>query len=175
MQSRRDFYRIGSCLLGGMMSLGLAIPGISYVLDPLRRKVRAGTTQELTRLSALKVGVPQAFPIIDERRDTFVKYPREPIGTVWLIRQAEGAATRVVGFTASCPHLGCLIALQADARSFICHCHGAKFDLKGAPANKVAPRAMDELPVHVAEGDDPAVVVSFQRFRTQAKKKVPLV
>ena len=31
------------------MSLGLAIPGVAYVLDPLRRKGGAGTTQKLTR------------------------------------------------------------------------------------------------------------------------------
>lgn len=175
MQSRRDFYRIGSYMLGGLMSLGLSIPGVAYVLDPLRRKSGSGTTQELTRLSELTEGVPRSFPIVDERRDAWVKYPREPVGTVWLVRQPKGSPSPVVAFTASCPHLGCPISLAAEGRSFTCHCHQAKFDLEGKPLNLVAPRGMDALKVELTGGDDPGVIVHFQRFRTQTKEPTPLV
>jgi Rieske Fe-S protein len=175
MPSRRDFYRYGSYLLGGLITLGLAVPGVGYVLDPLRRKARAGTAQELTRLSALKVGVPRSFPIIDERTDSWVKYPREPVGLVWLIRQPEGADPPVLAFNATCPHLGCSVSLGDDAKKFVCRCHLAMFDLKGARLNQVAPRPMDGLEVELSTDDDPAVVVRFVRYRTQSKEKVPLV
>ena len=175
MPSRRDFYRIGSYLLGGAMACGLAIPGIAYVLDPLRRKSGGGATRELVKLSDLKVGAPQSFAVLDERRDAWTKYPREPVGTVWLVRRPEGTEPAVVAYTAACPHLGCSIALAAGGKSFICHCHQARFGLDGVPRNSVALRGMDTLAVTLTEDDDPGVVVEFRKFRTQRKEKTPLV
>ena len=175
MVSRRDFYRIGSVLLGGLTSLGLSIPVVAYLLDPLRRKGGSDTRQELARLSELKVGVPRSFSIIAEKTDAWVRYEKEPVGIVWLIRQAEGASQPVVAFNAECPHLGCPVSLNADGKSFICHCHQAKFDVQGKPSNAVPPRGLDTLEVELTEGDDPTVVVTFRRFRTQSKEKIPLV
>jgi menaquinol-cytochrome c reductase iron-sulfur subunit len=175
MLSRRDFYRYGSFVLGGTLSLGLAIPGMAYLLDPLRRKAGSGTTQAVTRLSTLKVGVPESFAIIDEKRDAWVKYPREPVGTVWLVRQPEGKTPPVLAFTGECPHLGCAISRGDDGKSFVCRCHGAAYDHAGERSNQVSPRSMDSLEVELTEGDDPSVVVHFRRFRHQVKEKTPLV
>jgi menaquinol-cytochrome c reductase iron-sulfur subunit len=175
MVSRRDFYRIGSVVLGGLTSLGLSIPVVAYLLDPLSRKGGSDTRQELTRLSELKVGVPRAFSIISEKTDAWVKYEKEPIGIVWLIRQPDGAKSPVVAYNAACPHLGCPVSLNDDSKSFICHCHHASFGLQGQPTNAVPPRGMDTLDVEMTEGDDPGVIVNFRRFRTQSKEKIPLV
>jgi menaquinol-cytochrome c reductase iron-sulfur subunit len=172
--SRRDFYRIGSVLLGGAVSIGLAVPGVAFLLDPLRRKSGKGITLELTRLSALKVGEPRPFPIIAERRDAWVEYPKEPIGTVWLVRLPEGSDTPVVAYTARCPHLGCQISLTDDAQGFVCPCHRAEFDFQGKKKNAVPPRGMDTLEVELSKDDDPTVTVRFLHFRTQSEEKVPL-
>ena len=175
MLHRRDLYRLGTFVMGGAMGLLLAVPGAAYVLDPLRRKSRAGVTQELARLSALPVGEPRAFAILDEREDAWVKYPREPIGSVWLVRQADGQAPAVLAFTAECPHLGCAVQATPDKGSFACPCHDARFDLTGRPLNGVAPRGMDTLTVELSRDDDPRVLVRFERFRAQTKEKTPLV
>lgn len=176
MLHRRDFYRIGSAVLGGLAGLILAVPGAAFVLDPLRRGAKkTGIEQEITRLSALPVGIPNEFAIIDEREDAWVKYPREAIGSVWVIRQAEGAEPPVLALTAECPHLGCAVRLASDAKSFHCPCHGAAFDLSGQPLNNVPPRGMDALGVSLTRENDPRVVVHFERFRAQTKEKTPLV
>ena len=88
--TRRDFYRYATMAIGGLMGLVLAVPGVAYVVSPLRKKEGEGSFETLTRLSQLDVGVPRSFAIIKERRDAWVKYPREPVGSVWLIRQADG-------------------------------------------------------------------------------------
>lgn len=172
--NRRDFYRIGTIVLGNMVALVLAVPGVAYVLDPLRRATKQGDLQRLANLSELKVGEPRSFTVIDERQDAWVKYPREPIGSVWLVRQPAGSKPEVVAFTAECPHLGCAVNLTADGTSFLCPCHTSSFDLKGARLNTIPPRGMDALPVEVSGDDDPEVRVKFQRFRTQEKEKTPL-
>ncbi len=172
--NRRDLYRFGTIALGNLMALALAVPGVAYLLDPLWRTSKRGDYESLTRLSQLGVEEPKAFAIIDERQDAWVKYPREPIGSVWLIRQPEGSKDQVIAFTAECPHLGCAVNLVGDGKSFLCPCHTSHFDLQGKPLNQVPPRGMDRLDVTLSTDPDPEVRVRFQRFRTQTEEKIPL-
>lgn len=174
MPTRRGFYRFGSSLIGGALGIGLAIPGVAYLIDPLRRSGGGSTIKrELTRLGQLTVGKPQAFPIIAERRDAWVKHPPEPIGAVWLVRQPDGSDPPVIALSAECPHLGCLIGTGEGG--FACPCHGAVFGLSGEKRNAVSPRGMDTLAVELSKDDDPLVTVLFQRYRTQSQEKIPLV
>jgi Rieske Fe-S protein len=172
--NRRDFYRFGTIALGNLVGLALAVPGVAYLLDPLRRGSKAGGFQRLARLSELTVGQPRSVAVIGERQDAWVKYPREPVGSVWLVRRPEGSKPEVIAFTAECPHLGCAVNLTADGKGFLCPCHTSAFDHEGRPQNSVPPRPMDTLEVEVTGGDDPEVRVKFRRFRTQEKEKTPL-
>ena len=153
--NRRDFYRYGTIALGNLVALVLAVPGVAYLLDPLRHKQsRKANFDTLARLGELDVGVPRSFPIIDERQDAWVKYPREPVGSVWLVRQPAGAKEPVVAFTAECPHLGCAVNLSADGKSFLCPCHTSNFDFDGKPLNQVPPAADGPLEVELSNGSD---------------------
>jgi menaquinol-cytochrome c reductase iron-sulfur subunit len=173
--TRRDFYRFGTVALGGLIGLVLAVPGIAYIISPLRNKERDEQFETLTGLKQLEVGVPRSFTIIQDRRDAWVTYPSEPVGSVWLIRQPEGSGPVVIALTSECPHLGCAVNLAADGKGFLCPCHTSSFDLEGQPKNQVPPRPMDRLDVQLTEGSDPEVRVKFQRFRTQSEEKIPLV
>ncbi len=172
---RRDFYRLGTMLLGGLMTAALAVPGVAYLLDPLGKRREAARMFRLAKLSELEVGVPRSFQIMDERQDAWVKYPKEPIGLVWLVRQPDGAADRVVAFQAECPHLGCAVNLNHDKSAFRCPCHDSAFSFDGTPQNKIPPRSMDQLAIAPLEGADPEIKVQFERFRSQSEKRIPLV
>ena len=173
--TRRDFYRYACIAVGSLMGLALAVPGVAYVVSPLRKKETEGSFETLTRLSQLEPGVPRSFAIIKDRHDAWVKYPREPVGSVWLVRQPAGANPPVIAFTSECPHLGCAINLSADKKGFLCPCHTSAFDLEGKPTNQVPPRSMDRLKIELTSGDDPEVRVKFERFRTQSEEQQPLV
>jgi menaquinol-cytochrome c reductase iron-sulfur subunit len=175
--NRRDFYRYGTIVVGNLVALSLAVPGVAYVLDPiLRRKSQeGGEFQEVAKLSDLKVGVPVSVPIIEERQDAWVKYPKEPVSSVWLIRQpACNSKKQVLALSSECPHLGCAVSLGEDGASFFCPCHTSSFDLCGAVTNKIPPRSMDELDVRLTTDSDPKIQVKFQRFRAQSEEKIPL-
>ncbi len=182
--NRRDLYRIGALGLGGLISLALAIPGVSYLLTPIlkrstKKKEDSGSDFiSLTRLGDLQVGIPKSFPVIEPRKDAWVVYPDEPVGLVWVVKQPPESDEPVVAFNAECPHLGCAIGLGTDGVSFYCACHTSSFSLSGAPSNKIPPRGMDQLETElVGDPGDPnsEVRVRFQRFRTLAKEKIPLV
>ncbi len=175
--TRRDFYRYGSIALGGMIKLAIAVPAVAFLISPLRKRGEAAEEDSfvtLTSLSQLSVGVPRSFAIIKDRTDAWVKYPSEPVGSVWLIRQPAGSKPEVIAYTAECPHLGCAINLVADGKTFLCPCHTSAFDLAGKPQNQVPPRPMDRLDVELTAESDPKVRVKFQRFRTLAEERIPL-
>jgi menaquinol-cytochrome c reductase iron-sulfur subunit len=172
--TRRDVLGLATVALGALIALVLAIPGVAYLLSPLRRKGRDGAFFTLGRLSQLQVGVPRSDAILEERQDGWVKYPREPVGSVWLIRQPAGSDPLVITFQSECPHLGCAINVAVDGKGFLCPCHTSAFTFDGTPTNSVSPRPMDRLEVELTPGNDPEVRVRFQRFRTAAQEKTPL-
>lgn len=174
MLHRRDFHRLGTLVLGNAFALALAVPGLKYLLDPLSRRGGGGDIRALTRLGQLKVGEPQLFSILSERQDAWVRYPREPVGSVWLIRQPDGAKERVIALASECPHLSCPVTLAADGKGFLCPCHDSVFNLDGTRKNMVAPRGMDMLEVALSSDEDPEVSVKFLRFRPQTEEKTSL-
>ncbi len=175
MFNRRAVFRWSALALGNAFALAVAIPGAKYLLDPLGKKGSGGAFRSMTRLSQLKVGEPQAFAVIAKRQDAWVRYPPEPVGSVWLIRQAEGASPAVLALSAECPHLSCPVNLAPDRQTFLCPCHQASFRFDGQTLNTVSPRAMDTLEVRLSDESDPEVAVKFERFQPQAREKKSLV
>lgn len=175
--NRRDFHRFGSVVLGSLIKLAVAAPAAAFLLTPFRKSKKSETSSDLerlTNLSQLEVGVPKSFAIVRDLTDAWVKYPKEPVGSVWLVRQPDGVDPPVIAFTAECPHLGCAINRDADGGGFFCPCHSSAFDIQGNPKNHVPPRPMDRLEVELTDDEDPHVVVRFQRFHPLAEEKIPL-
>lgn len=175
--SRRRFYRLASGLMAGLVGMMLAVPALAYLLSPLLRSRRQGRgSTPIARFGDLEPGVPQAFPVIQSRSDAWVRYPPEPVGTVWLIRQPEGSSEPVLALSAECPHLACAITLSPDGQTFFCPCHTSAFALDGKRLNKVPPRGMDRLEVEPFDPADPEAIVRvrFRRFRTMTEEQIPL-
>src|SRR5262249_26324971 len=98
--NRRAALRLATSLLRSLITLVLAVPALAYIVSPLRKRNRDNSFATLTRLSQLEAGVPRSFAIIEDRHDAWVKYPREPVGAVWLVRQKAGATPSVIAFSA---------------------------------------------------------------------------
>ena len=175
--SRRGFLGLLTWLMGLGAAAVLAVPGVGYLLTPiLRSKQGEGEFVPVARLSDLEPDVPRVFPIVQRRKDAWVSYPAEPVGSVWLVRQPEGKTPAVLAFSAECPHLACAITLGDDRGGFFCPCHVSSFQLDGRRIRGASPRDMDSLEVMPLPGDepDPVIRVRFQRFRSNTEAKVPL-
>lgn len=179
--TRRDFHRLGSLALGGLIKLAVAVPSVAFLISPLRKRGAGGSIGteadapvNIASLSQLKVGEPRSFAIVRDQVDAWVKYPQEPVGSVWLVRQPEGVEPPVIAYSAECPHLGCAINLAPGGAGFHCPCHNSSFNEEGRPLNKIPPRPMDRLDVELTEDADPRVLVRFQRFQALAEERIPL-
>jgi Rieske Fe-S protein len=73
----------------------------------------------------------------------------EPAGEpAYLVRR--GDAIRLV--SATCTHASCRVSWQPRDRHFRCPCHGGAYDQQGMVLSGPPPRALEELPVDIADG-----------------------
>ena len=94
--NRRDFYRYGTIALGGLVAPGAGRAGGRLPARPAAQaRPEAGGLRDADPPEpARRWACRSRSPIIDERQDAWVKYPREPVGSVWLIRQPAGVEAR---------------------------------------------------------------------------------
>jgi menaquinol-cytochrome c reductase iron-sulfur subunit len=153
---------LGSAVIGAIV----ALPGASYVIDPLLRSAgKKDRWLRVAKLEALDEEHPVAVPIVGEQRDAWTLEPNVRLGMVWLRRKGE----RVTALTAECPHLGCKVGYDKDHKRFGCPCHESAFSQDGERIGGPAPRSMDPLDARVVDGQ---VEVRFVRFRAQVKERV---
>jgi Rieske Fe-S protein len=185
---RRAFLKWASRGLTATCAAIVALPGVSFILDVLRRGSSNGElTQRIARLKDLPLNKPVRVPVIGTRRDAWTEYPSEVLGQVWLVRRKADSpeaseADQVSAFTATCPHLGCLIQHEPKLNSFLCPYHRAQFGHDGQRLSSSAtgrqnhaPRGMDALNCRLVKDDatqDVWVEVTFQKFEQGLTKQV---
>ena len=173
--TRRDFYRFATVGLGTPDGAGSGSSRSRLRLGAIAEE-RVGNSglRRLTRLSQFEVGVPRSFAIIEERQDAWVKYPREPVGSVWLIRQPRGKSVggdrAVLGV--SSPGL----RDQPDRRWQglpVPVPHQLPSTWTASPRTRSRPARWIDSRSRLGPGDDPEVRVKFQRFRTHERGEDP--
>ncbi len=186
---RRSF--LGWLVVGvnGLIALVLAIPGVRYVLHPLREEIGERGFLRVAPLSALKPGAAFQATVRDDRTDAYTQYPLGPVGGVWLVlrsekeirpggeRRLDGEAPVVDAFQVVCPHLGCALDYSSPQGRFACPCHASAFDLNGGRLSGPSPRDMDALACRVSDPDangERWVEVRFERFRSGIVDKTPM-
>jgi len=169
--TRRGFLaKVAAVACGGLATLAPLAAGVWAFLDPLRRKGAAATFLPVTELTAVPDdGLPRQFAVVSERIDAWTGFPREPIGAVYLRR--EKGSRQVEALSATCPHAGCFVELEAGGRCFRCPCHNSTFTLDGGIVQpSPSPRVMDSLECRVGESGE--VSVKWQNFYTGIADKV---
>lgn len=170
---RRDFLtKAAAVTIGTVATLVPAVAGLVTAFDPLRRRGDASGPVLVTTLNALpNDGKPRRFQVIADRQDAWNKFPRVPIGAVYLRRVGEA---KVEALNVTCPHAGCPVEFKAATQSFLCPCHDSTFKLDGALAdpNSPSPRGLDTLAVEIRNASE--VWVTFQNFEAGQAKKTPL-
>lgn len=176
---RRGFiYNLLAATVGGLAGLAPVAAGLAVFFDPLRRKKGAGGMIPVATLTSL----PDAskgdaligrFPVITDRDDAWNHYPKEPVGSVYLV--VPKGTTEIRALQATCPHLGCAVDVQqAEGQTiFRCPCHTSSFELDGKRILPcVSPRDMDDLPIEVRDvGGRKEVSVHFMKFQPGLTEK----
>jgi menaquinol-cytochrome c reductase iron-sulfur subunit len=161
--ARRVFLKRVVGLLSAPIFILLAWPFIQSIVAVLFR---------LPKGSFEKVGRTDSFP---ENEPTLPKYESEnkeayfhgkKLRDVWIIKHSD---SQVTVFSPICPHLGCSFNWYAEAKKFICPCHGSVFSIEGKVLGGPSPRGLDTLPWKIENGE---LYVQWERFRVGIPQKI---
>lgn len=160
-KSRRSFLTLLTAVGSAAIGAVLAIPGASYVFDPLLRSGgKKGRWIRVADAGGLSSEDPTAFPVEGEQTDAWTRSEQVRLGVVWLRKKGD----EIVALNAECPHLGCKVGYDKSAKKFVCPCHDSSFAENGQRLGGPAPRSLDPLETRVVDGK---VEVRFVRFRAQ--------
>lgn len=145
--SRRDFMAFTTWAIGGLISLGMGIPAVAYVIGPA---LKARDNQEWIRIgsaSKVELNTPTLFKTKIQKQ------------TGWIVNETELSiyvltdnGRDYVAMSNVCTHLGCRVRWIGDQTQFFCPCHNAVFDEAGEVVDGPPPRALDRYEVKVEDG-----------------------
>lgn len=148
--------------LGGIAYAGaLLVPGARFLAASGATSAGGGRWIKVGRLDDLEPGVPRRLRVIGDDKDAFTLTKDQELGSCWVVRDQKGG---VRALSATCPHLGCAVDLNADQKSFGCPCHTSRFTIDGSFESGPSPRGMDPLDARVDTATG-AVEVNFRRYR----------
>lgn len=169
---RRRFFQRSSGLLSIAYAAFLAIPGVGFLISPLREARKKSKQHRLAKLADLEIDQPLKVVVTDQRIDAWTRYPKGPIGSVWIVRRDDQT---VEAFSATCPHLGCAVQHVPTEEQFYCPCHEARFNQDGAVKSGPSRRGLDKLEVDLEPvGEEIWVTVRFQKFELGSAEKIAL-
>ena len=128
--ARRTFFFKISVLLNAAVGTVLAIPLVGYLLGPVFKK-------DSSVGSWINIGQAHEFPVGETRLVNF-QSPVRSLGDgetaklpCWV---RHGSARQFEVFAINCAHLGCPVRWFAQAKLFLCPCHGGAYYEDGSRA-----------------------------------------
>lgn len=144
--SRRSFLGFLTWAVGGIISAGMAIPAIAYIIGPALQESESEERVRLGSATKVELGTPTLFKVTIERQTGWIVNEREL--SVYVLTD-DGRD--FVAMSNICTHLGCRVRWIADQEQFFCPCHNATFNKDGSVASGPPPRPLDRFEVQVEE------------------------
>jgi menaquinol-cytochrome c reductase iron-sulfur subunit len=143
---RRRFLAWLSAGLGTVAAAAVGAPVIGFFFAPLMRRP-VETWRSVGPAAGFRIGETVEVRIASASPVPWAGEASEI--AAWLRREGPG---EFVAFSVNCTHLGCPVRWMANARLFLCPCHGGVYDEDGAVAGGPPPRALTRYPVRVEDG-----------------------
>jgi Rieske Fe-S protein len=144
---RRQFMSLITGAIGALISLGLGIPAIAYIVGPALKKEETQNWINLGSASKVELGIPTLFKAKIQRQTGWIVNEEELSVYVITDNGREFAAMSNI-----CTHLGCRIRWIEDNDGFFCPCHNGVFSKDGQVVSGPVPRALDRFETRVEDG-----------------------
>ena len=156
--SRRDFIKTVTGLVGVVISIGIGLPSIFYLLSPSLKKTEDNTTVDLGPLEKYPLGIPTLFEFT---RTKVNGWERTGLSYGVFVLRQTGKDVRV--FSDICTHLACRVSWHPDVQHYISPCHDGHFDISGSNISGPPPRPLDEFVTKIENGNLFIAIPPFKR------------
>jgi menaquinol-cytochrome c reductase iron-sulfur subunit len=144
--SRRSFLSIATLGIGGLLALGLFVPGLIYLVAPFLKEQVSDEWLAIGPTSKVEVGTPTLFSAKKEQKTGWITNEEEL--TIYIYTE-DGRD--YVAMSNICTHLGCRVRWINDRQEFFCPCHNAVFDKQGEVVSGPPPKPLDQYEVKVVD------------------------
>lgn len=145
-QTRRDFLMLISLGAGGLASIAVIAPVLTYLLAPVFKEV-APVWTNVGPLEHFKLGDTVEVALEDSSPLAWGGTAQRT--AAWLRRETE---TSFTAYSVDCTHLGCPVRWEKQAELFMCPCHGGVYYKNGDVAAGPPPDPLQQYPVRVQNG-----------------------
>jgi Rieske Fe-S protein len=134
--SRRDFIKVITTIVGGLVGAALGLPAIAYLLDPAFKAGAKEGWVPVGRVADMQMGVPYPFSFTRVQVNGWERTSNTHGGFA-LLQSAD--PNDVLVLNSRCTHLACTVNWKEDAQRMSAPCHDARFTKEGAVINGPPP------------------------------------
>lgn len=144
--TRNNFISMVIWAVGGLISLGMGIPAIAYIIGPALSRNQVQEWIRLGPISKIELNIPTLFKFVIQRK------------TGWIVNEEEISVYVLtdngrdfIAMSNICSHLGCRVRWISDQEIYFCPCHNGVFDKEGAVESGPPPGPLDRYELKVED------------------------
>jgi len=145
--NRRRFLGLAVWAIAALISAGMGVPAIAYIVGPALKRVQSSEWLRLGATSKVELGIPTLFKVKLQKQTGWIVNEEEV--SVYLLTE-DGRD--FIAMSNICTHLGCRVRWIAEQEQFFCPCHNGVFDKEGRVISGPPPRPLDRYEVKVEDG-----------------------
>jgi Rieske Fe-S protein len=126
--SRRDFIKVTTGVIGGVIIAVIGVPVVDYLIDPALQKNKAGAPIVIGKLENIPVSIPYPFSFTITKINGWERTSSSFGG--FILRKSEDPNDILI-LSSRCTHLSCRVNWKEEANAYVCPCHDARFDIDG--------------------------------------------
>tara|TARA_R110002020_G_scaffold424442_1_gene633665 strand:+ start:24814 stop:25335 length:522 start_codon:yes stop_codon:yes gene_type:complete len=145
-QSRRSFLSKLIYSIMGIVTVILAIPFITAMLEPFLRQKKP-VWRRVAEANDFKIGETKKVTF---KNSTLYKWSSDISKTAAYVRRDND--NEFIAFSVNCSHLGCPVRWEDKPQLFFCPCHGGAFYRDGSRAAGPPNRGLYKYPIRIKNG-----------------------
>lgn len=138
--NRRDFIKVTTGIVGGLIGAAIGLPAVAYLLEPAFKSGAKAGWIPVGKVADMVIGTPYPFSFTRVQVNGWERTATSHGGFV-LLRSAD--PKDIVVLNSRCTHLGCTVNWKEEVQAFVCPCHDARFSKQGVVLGGPPPRPLD--------------------------------